>query len=154
MTRAPLVDGRCRGSRHRGPIQPMMRTVLVDGNNVMGARPDGWWRDRAEAEGRLVADIAPVARNLGGAWTIIFDGPAPPRVASPHDCLAVAHTGHRRRDGADDQIVELVTALADPATALVHTSDGELRAPLHAFGAKPAGARALLHEIAAAGDTT
>ena len=127
----------------------MTRTVLVDGNNVMGSRPDGWWRNRAEAAERLVADIAPAARSLGGAWTIVFDGPASRRIAPPHEFLEVVHTGHGRRDGADDRIVELLTALPDPATALVYTSDAGLRARVHALGANVAGARALLDEIAA-----
>ena len=53
----------------------MKRPVLVDGNNVMGSRPDGWWRNRAGAAERLVAEIAPLALRRGGAWTIVFDGP-------------------------------------------------------------------------------
>ena len=44
------------------------------GINVMGSRLDGWWRNRAEAGHRLVADIVPVARSLGGTWTVVFDG--------------------------------------------------------------------------------
>jgi 8-oxo-dGTP diphosphatase len=36
-------------------------TVLVDGANVMGSRPDGWWRDRAGAAVRLHADLVRVA---------------------------------------------------------------------------------------------
>ncbi len=132
----------------------MTRTVVVDGNNVMGSRPDGWWRNRAEAAGRLVADIAPVARSRGGDWTIVFDGPGSPGLFPPQDRLAVVHTGHGHRDGADDRIVDLVDALPDPATALVYTSDAGLRARVRALGARVAGARALLDEIAAAGDTT
>lgn len=31
--------------------------VVVDGNNVMGSRPDGWWKDRAGAARRLVAQL-------------------------------------------------------------------------------------------------
>ena len=58
--------------------QPMRPTVLVDGNHVMGARPDGWWRNRAEAAQRLVAEIAPLVLDGGRAWTIAFDGPAHP----------------------------------------------------------------------------
>ena len=50
-------------------------TVLVDGNNVMRARADGWWRNRAEAALRLIDDIVPVARARGGEWTVVFDGP-------------------------------------------------------------------------------
>ena len=132
----------------------MARTVVVDGNNVMGSRPDGWWRNRAAGAGRLVADVAPVARRRGGDWTIVFDGPGSPNLFPPRARLAVVHTGHRRRDGADDRIVDLVGALPDPATALVYTSDAGLRARVHALGARVAGARALLDEIAAAGDTT
>ena len=144
----------CRGARDRGTIHAMTRTVVVDGNNVMGSRPDGWWRNRAGAAGRLVADVAPVARRRGGDWTIVFDGPGSPDLFPPRDRLAVVHTGHGRRDGADDRIVDLVDALPDPAAALVYTSDAGLRARVHALGARVAGARALLDEIAAAGDTT
>ena len=127
----------------------MTRTVVVDGNNVMGSRPDGWWRDRAAAARRLLADLGPLARSGGGAWTVVFDGPEPPDMLAPQDCLSVVHTGHGRRDGADDRIVELVGALPDPAGALVYTSDAKLRARLHALGARVSGARALLNEIAA-----
>ena len=128
----------------------MKPTVLVDGNNVMGARPDGWWRNRAEAAQRLVADIALLVLGGGRAWTIVFDGPAPPGMVSPHECLVVVHAGPGRRDGADDRIVELLGALPNPAAALVYTSDSALRA----LGARVAGARALLEKIASASDTT
>ena len=97
-------------------------TVLVDGNNVMGSRADGWWRNRAEAALRLVDDIAPVARAHGGAWTVVFDGPGGTR-RQPHEVVAVVHAGHRRRNAADDRIVELVRALPRPEAALVYTSD-------------------------------
>lgn len=124
-------------------------TVFVDGNNVMGSRPDGWWRDRAKAARRLVAEITPLALGHGGVWTIVFDGQAPRSMASCPECLTVLHTGHGRRDGADDRIVELVRALPDRATSLVYTSDAELRDRVHTLGAQVAGARALLNEIAA-----
>ena len=102
-----------RGRPQGGTIHPVKRTVLVDGNNVMGSRPDGWWRNRAGAAERLVAEIAPLARSSGGAWTIVFDGPAPPGMVSPHEGLAVVHAGRARRDDADDRIVELVGSLPD-----------------------------------------
>ena len=124
-------------------------TVFVDGNNVMGSRPDGWWRDRAKAARRLVAEIAPLARGHGGAWTIVFDGQASPGMALSPECLTVLHTGHRRRDGADDRIVELVRGRRDRAMSLVYTSDAALRDRVHALGAQVAGARALLNQIAA-----
>ena len=38
-------------------------TIVVDVANVMGSRPDGWWRDRAGAAVRLHADIARLAAS-------------------------------------------------------------------------------------------
>ena len=128
--------------------QAMQFAVLVDGNNVMGSRPDGWWCNCAEAAQRLVAEIAPLARGRGGAWTIVFDG-SRPRGMAPQECLAVIHTGNIARDGADDRIVELVGAIPDRATALVYTSEARLRARVHALGAQVTGARALLKDIVA-----
>ena len=39
--------------------QAAQSRVFVDGNNVMGSRPNGWWRDQADAARRLVADVIP-----------------------------------------------------------------------------------------------
>src|SRR6185437_8342754 len=36
-------------------------TIIVDGANVIGARADGWWRDRAGAAARLYGDLAGLA---------------------------------------------------------------------------------------------
>ncbi|TDC70074.1 hypothetical protein E1193_30120, partial [Micromonospora sp. KC606] len=35
--------------------------LIVDGANVVGSRPDGWWRDRAGAAARLRDALAPLA---------------------------------------------------------------------------------------------
>ena len=139
--RIGLPSGAERGHRRFARGSVLVTTVFVDGNNVMGSRADGWWRNRAEATQRLVAEIAPVALSHAGAWTIVFDGPRPPDVALSQECLIVVHTGHGRRDGADDRIVELVGAIPDPATALVYTSDARLRARVHALGARVAATR-------------
>ena len=127
-------------------VQPQM---FVDGNNVMRSRPDGWWRDRAGAARRIVAEIALLARNRKGVWTIVFDGPGPRGTEPSLEHLAVIHAGHGGRDSADDRIVELVGALPDRAMALVYTSDAALRTRLHAMGAQ-----ALLKDIAAVPTTT
>ena len=135
-----------------GVTEAKQPAVFVDGNNVMGSRADGWWRNRAEAAERLVAEIAPLARDSEASWTIVFDGPGPPGMAPPRECLTVVHTGHRRRNGADDRIVELVDALPDRKAVLVYTSDAGLRTRVHALGAVVAGARTLLDESATARD--
>ena len=43
-------------------------TIVVDVANVMGSRPDGWWRDRAGAAVRLHADIT----RLAGSGRVIL----------------------------------------------------------------------------------
>ncbi len=43
----------------RAVLMPL--TVIVDVANVMGSRPDGWWKDRAGAAGRLAGQIAGLA---------------------------------------------------------------------------------------------
>ncbi len=39
-------------------LQASARTLVVDTANVVGARPDGWWRDRVGATRRLVEQAA------------------------------------------------------------------------------------------------
>jgi hypothetical protein len=49
-------------------------TIVVDVANVMGSRPDGWWRDRPGAAVRLHDEIVRLARS---GRAILPDGPAP-----------------------------------------------------------------------------
>ena len=49
---------------------------IVDGNNVMGSRPDGWWRDRRGAQRRLVERLETFAAARDEPVTVIFDGRA------------------------------------------------------------------------------
>ena len=49
-------------------------TIVVDVANVMGSRPDGWWRDRAGAAVRLHAEIVRLARS---GRAILPASPAP-----------------------------------------------------------------------------
>ena len=122
--------------------------VFLDGNNVMGSRPDSWWRDRAGAARRLVAEISPLALGHGGVWTIVFDGKEPPRMPPPPECLVVIHTGHGRRDGADDPFVELLHERSHRAASLVYTSDAKLRTRVKALGTQVMRSGTLLSQIA------
>src|SRR6266511_2852758 len=54
LPRREVFRPRYRG-QDGGMTQPL---VVVDGANVMGSRPDGWWRDRAGAARRLVSTLA------------------------------------------------------------------------------------------------
>jgi hypothetical protein len=41
--------------------EPQHLVLVVDIANVMGSRPDGWWRDRAGAATRLLAELEPLS---------------------------------------------------------------------------------------------
>lgn len=133
--------------------QAAQSSVFVDGNNVMGSRPDGWWRDRAEAARRVVAEIIPLALARGGVWTIVFDGKERRAMPLSHDCLTVINTGHGRRNGADDRIVELVDVYPSWASSLVYTSDAKLRTRVEALGTPVVRSGTLLKQIATARGT-
>ena len=120
---------------------------IVDGNNVMGSRPDGWWRDRPAAAARLVGQLAGAGLHRPDEveLVVVFDGPAPPD--SPErdpSGIQVRHAGPA--GSADDVIVDLVAAQPGRATT-VFTSDAELSRRARQAGARVSGARTLLAMI-------
>jgi len=123
---------------------------IVDANNVIGARPDGWWRDRAGAARRLASRVAAFADGAGGAVTLVFDG-RPRDLGLPRDsALAVEFADRPGRNAADGAIAERVEADPEPATIRVVTSDRDLAARVRAAGAEVEGAgrfRARLDEL-------
>jgi 8-oxo-dGTP diphosphatase len=122
--------------------------VVVDVANVMGARADGWWRDRAGAARRLCLEVKALAGRPDGsapevaAWVLVLEGQAREAVALLADELNELDEGlDERADGepaivrlvsapgsGDDAIVSLVAdAAARSETCLVVTADRELR---------------------------
>lgn len=96
------------------------RTFVVDVANVMGSRPDGWWRDRAGAAERLLREIAAVGP---GAVVAVVEG----RARSVPDVSGITVV---RADGeGDDEIV--AQSRRDPGATVV-TADRGLRARLPA----------------------
>jgi len=88
---------------------------LIDGNNVYGSRPDGWWNDRAAASGRFAQQVAEWCRTHDDDVTLVFDAPVPESTLMlAGGNLSIVEAPRRGRDAADDYIVEL--ADADPAT--------------------------------------
>jgi predicted RNA-binding protein with PIN domain len=118
---------------------------IVDGNNVMGARPDGWWRDRQAAQRRLVDRLEAFAEARDEPVTVIFDG-------RPHDAgggLRVAVRFARRAgpNAADDDVAALVARHPEPEQLIVATSDATLADRVRASGARVVGAGAFLREL-------
>ena len=114
-------------------------TWVVDASNVIGARPDGWWRDRAGATRRLHDALTCFAEERGEDVTMVLDGPAPD-LAEGHPGVAVVAAPRPRRDAADDEIVRLVAGSAAPAGLRVVTSDAALTEQVRALGATVEGA--------------
>ena len=108
---------------------------LIDASNVIGVRPDGWWRDRASAARRLIA----VVRALGEPATIVLDA-GPDDLLGESEGVTVVRAGRRGRDAADDEIVRLLREDDDPAGVTVVTSDAALAARVRALGARVEGA--------------
>jgi predicted RNA-binding protein with PIN domain len=128
--------------------------VIVDGMNVIGSEPDGWWRDRAAARRRLVVLVAALPR-AGADVTVVFDGRARPgeedqaQAAGVH--VAFAPGGP---NAADDAIVALVGALTNPSDATVVTSDRGLVDRVVALGARVEGAKAFRTRLSVGPDPT
>jgi len=117
---------------------------LVDGMNVIGSRPDGWWRDRAGAMARLAADLDVwAASRPDDAVAVVFDG-RPRAIGIAPTPLERVDVGWAPggRDAADDVIAARVRDDADPGSLTVVTSDRELAARVRARGASVEGARA------------
>ena len=115
---------------------------MVDVANVMGARADGWWRDRAGAALRLGREVLALARRPGavnaGAWVLVLEGRARDAVAPLRDeALLLAEAGDGEAvpvsvvsapGSGDDAIVGAVAeANARDESCLVVTADRELR---------------------------
>jgi len=110
---------------------------VVDGMNVIGSRPDGWWRDRDRAMLRLVDLLERWAAAEGEDVTVVFERPPRPPIRST--VIAVAHAPRAAANSADDEIVRLVRADPAPAAIRVVTSDHTLTTLVHAAGASVEG---------------
>jgi hypothetical protein len=156
--------------------EPPVRHLVVDGANVVGARPDGWWRDRPGAArrlagrlvGALTADPAGLAALGGGATgsavvvhlvlegaARVDDPPTHPRldvVCAPADgdatiaALAADLRGGDLR-GGDLRGGDLRGGDPPGGDVVVVTADRGLRARVEACGAATVGPGALLRVL-------
>jgi predicted RNA-binding protein with PIN domain len=116
-------------------------SLIVDGMNVIGVQPDGWWRNRPEARRRLVRDLAPLV-GAGVAITVVFDGRATTAELDQAEATGVGISfAPGGPNAADDAIVEMVRALDHPAHTTVVTSDRALVDRVRRLGANVEGAR-------------
>jgi 8-oxo-dGTP pyrophosphatase MutT (NUDIX family) len=138
----------------RRALRPV--TVVVDAANVVGSRPDGWWRDRPGAARRLLDRVAaraavglagtelpdaldrPPASRWWPRWVVVLEGAARAALdAAPTGLDVVAAPG-----SGDDAIVQVVAGTSAPT--LVVTADRELSRRVRELGATVVGPSWLL----------
>jgi predicted RNA-binding protein with PIN domain len=116
--------------------------------NVIGSRPDGWWKDRDGACRRFLTRLQSLARRTDEQIVLVLDGrPVPEMPEGDHEGVSVAYARRRGPNAADDLIVELVSE-ADTDDVVV-TSDRDLRRRVGEHGAATVGAAELLGRIEA-----
>lgn len=126
----------------------MAHLLIVDGANVVGSRPDGWWRDRLGAAARLRDQLTGLAgRDLPGLGPVaevvlVVEGAA--RTLEGIPTVRVAATA----GSGDDLVVALVAerAAATGPVAVV-TADRRLRQRVGAAGATVRGPRWLTDQL-------
>ncbi|WP_122982321.1 hypothetical protein [Actinoplanes teichomyceticus] len=117
-----------------------MPLVVVDGANVVGSVPDGWWRDRAGAAIRLRDRLAAVpGTGLTGLpapveVVLVVEGKARDIPQTP-DGIRI----ERAPGSGDDTIIDLVRREPRTRPIVVVTADRGLRARATALGAEVRG---------------
>ena len=111
---------------------------VVDGMNVIGSRPTGWWRDRPGAMRELVEELDSLAERSGDPVTVVLDGG--PFELEGGSGVTVQFASRRGPNAADDDIAALVESDPDPADLSVVTSDRDLARRVRDAGATVVGA--------------
>jgi predicted RNA-binding protein with PIN domain len=122
-------------------------TLIVDGNNVVGAAVAGWWRDPPAAVRRLLDRLGCYATTVSGSVELVLDTPQADLVEGEHDGVVVRYATRRGRDAADDRILELLDA-GPPGVVEVITSDRALAEGARRRGAQVTGAGTFLARLA------
>jgi hypothetical protein len=117
---------------------------VVDASNVIGSRPDGWWRDRRAAEDRLIEAVGRLAAADDEVYTVVLDRTGADRSERN---VTVRHAVRRGRNAADDVIVAVVAAAQKPEEIVVVTGDRELRSRVEDLGARGTGPRGFRDQL-------
>lgn len=134
--------------------------LVVDAANVIGSRPDGWWRDRAGAAGRFVERVRAAVRagRLDPPVVIVLEGRA--RAGADEGVEDGAEVVHAPGEG-DDTIADIAgagqiaAATVEPVEPVVTvvTADRGLARRVASAGADVVGPTWLLDRLGGDGDT-
>ena len=121
-----------------------MTVMVVDGANVVGSRPDGWWRDRAGAAARLHGRLA-VADTSYDQIVLVLEGQG--RSGVPKGTDGHLRTVHATRDGDSTIVSEARSARERGADVVVITADRALGQRVEALGCRTMSPTWLLDQI-------
>jgi uncharacterized protein YaiI (UPF0178 family) len=107
---------------------------VVDAMNVIGSRPDGWWRDRPRAVERLVAQVDRWAEHREERVTVMLEHE--PREEIVAERVEIAWASDRGADAADREIVARLPGWLAEDDVVVVTSDRDLKTKSRAAGAE------------------
>jgi predicted RNA-binding protein with PIN domain len=123
-----------------------VQVLIVDGANVVGSRPDGWWRDRAGAARRLQEQLLTAVLPYDEV-VLVLEGAA--KRGNPAGQDGRLRTVHALGSG-DDAIVEAVVEqvdVDDERSVTVVTADRALRDRVEAAGASSVSPAWLLDQL-------
>jgi predicted RNA-binding protein with PIN domain len=112
-------------------LPPMHR--VVDAMNVIGSRPDGWWRDRPGAIERLIGQLDLWAAEVDGHLTVVLE--QPPSRPLPAEQIEIAWAQQPGPNSADKEIVRRLDGWLAESEVTVVTSDRDLAERARARGA-------------------
>ncbi len=121
-----------------------MNVLVVDGANVVGSRPDGWWRDRPGAARRLAEELD-AAQLPYDAIVLVLEGAA--RRGHPEEHKQGFRVEHADGSGDDTVVAEVARQVAAGAEVDVVTADRGLRARVDASGGRCLGPGWLLDQL-------
>lgn len=121
-----------------------MKILVIDGANVVGSRPDGWWRDRAGAAQRLAERLETANLPYDGI-ILVLEGAA--RRGCPEGHQHRLNVAHADGSGDDAVVAEVAGQVAVGADVDVVTADRGLRSRVHAAGGRALGPRWLLDQL-------
>ncbi|TCC19517.1 NYN domain-containing protein [Kribbella speibonae] len=127
------------------------QVVVVDAANVVGSRPDGWWRDRMGAARRLLTRLAALQERLPDTDVVVVLEGAACRAVSEAGAPEIGRVRVVLAPGSGDDTIVSVTAEAvgqshHPAVTVV-TADRELRRRVEQSGATTTGPSWLLDQL-------
>ena len=109
-----------------------MTVLVVDGANVVGSRPDGWWKDRAGAARRLHEALL-VADTPYDEVVLVLEGAAKGGVRAGAD--GHVRVVHAKGSGDDTIVAETVAAVGRGERVSVVTADRFLQSRVQGAGA-------------------